>query len=55
MVLFKITENNDKHVITFANLVEAIYLTIYTWSIEIKYYQGLELIGREFIKYLIER
>ena len=44
-----------KKMISLANLFETVWLYIYPRPMEITYDQGLEFIGYEFIKYLIER
>ena len=44
----KITQYNNKRVITILNLVETTWLTKDPLPIEIMYDQGSEFIGREF-------
>ena len=51
---FEVTQYNDKIAISITNLVETTRLSRYPRPIEITYDQGSELIGHEFIKYLIE-
>ena len=53
--LFEITQYNDKHSITIANLVETMWLARYPWPIEIMYDQGSKFINHEFRKLLIEK
>ena len=53
--LFKITQYNNKIVISIASLVETIWLSRYLIPMEITYLQWSEFIGNEFSKYLIER
>ena len=51
---FKITQYDDKHDISIANLVETKWLTRYHRPTEITYDQGSEFIGHEFRKSIIE-
>ena len=51
---YKITQYDDKIVISIANLFETTWLNRYPRSMEITYDQGSEFIGHEFRKYLIE-
>ena len=53
--LFKITQYNNKIVMSIASLVETIWLSRYLIPMEITYLQWSEFIGNEFSKYLIER
>ena len=51
---FKITQYDNKRLISIAELVETTWLTRYPRPMEITYDQGSEFIGHEFRKYLIE-
>ena len=51
---FKITQYDDKRVISITNLVETTWLVRYPRPTEITYDQGSEFIGHEFRKSLIE-
>ena len=51
---FEITQYNNKRAISNADLVETTWLFRYLRPMEITYDQGLEFIGHEFRKYLIE-
>ena len=51
---FEITKYDDKIVISIANLVETMWLTIYPRPMETTYNQGSEFIGHELKKSLIE-
>ena len=50
---FKITQYDNKREISIANLVETTWLTRYPRPMEIRYDQGSEFIGHDFIKSLI--
>ena len=51
---FEITQYDNKCIILIAYLVETMWLDRYPRPEEITYDSGLESIGHEFIKYLIE-
>ena len=51
---FEITQYNNNVVIPIAKLVETTWMSRYPRPIKIIYDQGLEFIGHEFRKYLIE-
>ena len=50
----KITQYNNKRVISIANLVETTWMSRYPRPMEIMYDQGKQFIGNEFRKPLIE-
>ena len=50
----KIKKYDEKRAISIADLVETTWLTKYNRPMEIAYDQGLEFIGHEFRKYIIE-
>ena len=50
---FKITQFNDKRLISIADLVETTWMSRYPIPIEIMYDQGSEFIGHEFRKSII--
>ena len=52
---FKITQYDNKILISIADFVETMWLTGYLRPMEITYDQGSEFIGHEFIKFLIEK
>ena len=51
---FEVKQYNNKREISIANLVETTWLSRYPRPMEITYDQGKELIGHEFIKYMVE-
>ena len=50
----EVTQYKDKRAMSISNLVETTWLSRYPGPTEITYDQGLESIGHEFIKSLIE-
>ena len=51
---FEIAQYEDKWAVSIVNLVETVWMSSYPRPIKITYDQGLEFIGHEFIKSLIE-
>ena len=52
---FKITQYNDKHVISIKNFSDTTWLVRYPMPMEIKYDQGLEFVDSMFIKSITEK